>query len=177
MGAGLFLSHLWREFGWITAAQKVCSSLGPPPCLQFAFWLFSSRRICSACGQPACCLVSVTRAQEERSTCLQDEQGALCWKGKPGEVSSPKRMALGQNWSTPTPEAAPPEGSPGSPPGAEWRSPDEVGFAHRKNSNLPGCKLEQLLSGSGVKNHDWIGMANGWMPPSTYPGSPLSVPS
>lgn len=59
------------------------------------------------------------------------------------------------------PDASGCEGSPGSPPGAEWRSPDEVGLAHRKNSNLSGCKLEQLLSGSDVKNHAWIGMANG----------------
>lgn len=153
--------------------RKSALLTGPLPLCSLPSGYSRAEEFALPCGQPACCLVSVTRAQEETATCLQDERGALYWKGKPGEVSSPKCTALSPNWSTPMPEAASPEGSPGSPPGAEWRSPDEVGFGHRKNSNLSGCKLEQLLSGSDVKNHGWIGMANGECHPVPTWGHPL----
>lgn len=173
-GTGLFLSHLWRHFGWVAAARKPALPSVPLPLCSLPSGYSRAQEFALPCGHPACCLVSVTQAQEETATCLPYQRSTLLWKGKPGKVSSRKRMALMQN-RTAMLATALPEGSPGSPPGAEWRCPDEVSFAHRKNSNLSWCKLEQLLSGSDAKNHfaDWIGMVNGLMPPSTLPGVTL----
>lgn len=103
-----------------------------------------AREFALPCGHPACCLPGFSHTSTGRNShLLAMSARCLVLKRQAWRGLRSKRHGSHPKADCPTPETALPEGSPGSPPGPELRSPNEVGFAPRKSSNLPRPSVNQ----------------------------------